>query len=192
MSHNIIVIGPHDKGKFPKDFTVINTISHNTSDWQIQLSPFVLGPVDLYNNIIAVRMENGWQFSKCYSEYGSLQDREPTARYMIWAYHGWNDLKAHRYPLGRDRKPLYAWWEGRKLGYIEARKIIYIPLYSKAVVKTEAFKMLQQLHKEVDLALWDYDGYQIDMLFSKTLEDVINDPTKKMGHAFILKMLLEG
>lgn len=191
MSHNIIVIGPHDKNKYPKHYTVINTTSHNTSDWQIQLSPFILGPVDLYDDIISVNMENGWQFSKCYLEYGSLQNDKPTEAYWSWAYHGWNDKRAHRYPMGKKVKPLYAWWEGEKLGYIEARKKIYIPLYTQAVVKTEAFKRLQQLHKEANLALWDYDGYQIDMLFTKTMEQVINDPTRPMGHAFVLKMLLE-
>jgi hypothetical protein len=134
-------------------------------------------------------MENGWQFSKVYVDHstGGL----PNEAYWKWAYSGWNDIKAHRYPMGKQIKPLYAWWAGERLGYIEARKKIYIPLYSKAVVKTEAFRMLQQLHKERDIALWDYDGYQIDQLFSKTMEEVINDPTRKMGHAFVLKMLLE-
>jgi hypothetical protein len=191
MSHNIIVIGPHDKNRYPKHYTVINTTSHNTYDWQIQLSPFILGPVDLYDNIISVNMENGWQFSKCYSEYGSLQDENPTLAYQSWAYRGWNDIKAHRYPLGRDRKPLYAWWKGEKLGYIEARKKIYIPLYIQAVLKREAFIKLKQLHKERDLALFDYDGY-MSPLFEKSMEEIINDSSKPMGHAFILKGLLEN
>lgn len=191
MSHNIIVIGPHDKNKYPKHYTVINTTSHNTSDWQIQLSPFLLGPVDLYDGIISVNMENGWQFSKCYSEYGTLEDQEPGSSYWTWAYRGWNDKKAHRYPMGRERKPLYVWWEGRKLGYIEARKKIYIPLYAHAVVKTEAFRILQQLHNEKDIALFDFDGY-MSPLFEKSFEEISNDPIRKMGHAFILKFLLEN
>jgi len=38
-----------------------------------------------------------------------------------------------------------------------------------------------------DIALWDFDGYNSP---GKTYEEIINDPTKKMGHAFVLREVI--
>ena len=87
---------------------------------------------------------------------------------------------------------MYSWWDGDKLDYIEARKRIYIPLYAEAVKKSEAFKNLKTMHDTgEDLFLQDFDGYNFRAL-DLSFEEVINDPRRKMGHAFVLAMLLEG
>jgi hypothetical protein len=39
--------------------------------------------------------------------------------------------------------------------------------------------------------LWDFDGYDYQA-FGLTFDQVINDPVRKMGHAFVIAMLLEG
>ena len=44
---------------------------------------------------------------------------------------------------------------------------------------------------ERDLYLWDFDGYNHKEL-GLTYDEVINNPDRKMGHAFVLGMLLEG
>jgi len=59
-------------------------------------------------------------------------------------------------------KPEYAWLNGKKLGYIESRKQIYIPLYSEAV--QNALKM--------------------------SWTDVVNDSSRIMGHGFVLSQIL--
>jgi len=41
-----------------------------------------------------------------------------------------------------------------------------------------------------DIVLWDFDGYDYHNA-KMTMNDVINCPTKKMGHAFVLAMMLE-
>lgn len=41
------------------------------------------------------------------------------------------------------------------------------------------------------LVLWDFDGYDHQAL-GISLAEVIEDPRRKMGHAFVLAMLLEG
>lgn len=153
------------------------------------LSPFNLGPCDLYNGRIAQNMENAWQFAKVYSQHTDTK-LDPTPDYWAWAERGWADPKPHRYPMGRGAKPLYSFWDGTRLGYIDARKTIYGPLYAACVRRTESFRDLQELVAGgQDVTLRDYDGYDHDGL-GMSLTDVLNNPKRKMGHAFVLKALL--
>ena len=98
--------------------------------------------------------------------------------------------------MGKGLKPLYSYWKigdnYYKLDYIQARKLIYIPLYAKAVVKTDGFARLQDLLKQgYNLALSDFDGYDNEFL-NMNIKQVVENPKKPMGHAFVLKMLLDG
>lgn len=89
--------------------------------------------------------------------------------------------------MGKKARPMYSWWDGEKLGYIDARKRIYIPLYSEAARKTEAFNYLKKLvDNGEDIVLWDFDG----RVTNQTMDEVINDPTASLGHAFVIKMML--
>lgn len=170
--------------------TVINTTSRST-DWGKEFSPFTLGPVDLYNDHWAENVENAWQFTKVYSEHVDFKGEIKLKEYMKWATKGWEDTYAHRYPMGKGRAPLYSWWDGEKLSYVEARKKIYAPIYSQAVIQTDAFKRLKEMyHNEEPFVLVDFDGYDY-IREGKTLKEVMNDPHKKMGHAFVLAMLLQ-
>ena len=77
--------------------------------------------------------------------------------------------------MKRGAKPLYAVWKGQKLGYVEARKKIYAPLYSQCVEKyaKDALDKLKNLYAEgKTIAIIDFDGY------SKytSLKEVLNDP----------------
>jgi hypothetical protein len=91
--------------------------------------------------------------------------------------------------MGKDAIPLYSFWAGKKYNYIEARRKIYIPLYRDAAKKTEAFSHLKMLHENgINLVLWDFDGYST----TNSMEEIILDPKKKMGHCFVLKWMLEG
>ena len=101
----------------------------------------------MYDKYKSINIENAWQFAKVY-EYYLEEDGTVGERYFNWAQDGWNDIKAHRYPMGKDAKPLYSIWDGEKLTYVEARKKIYIPLYSAAVKKTFAFGKLKTMHEE--------------------------------------------
>jgi hypothetical protein len=184
----IYVVSPAFKA--PEGVSVINTTSRS-DNWSRLLSPFFLGPVDLYSGYKSINVENAWQFSKVYEYYlennGSIGER-----YFKWAQDGWNDIKAHRYPMGKGIKPLYSYWNGKTLNYVEARKEIYIPLYSESVKKTNAFNKLKKLYNECqDLYLWDFDAHN---LTPGTFDywDLWNNPNIKVGHAYVLAMLLEG
>ena len=90
--------------------------------------------------------------------------------------------------MGKGRKPLYSWWDGQKLDYVTARRKIYIPLYSIAVRKSESFAKLKALYEERgEVWLRDFDGYDRK---EKSLKEVVLDPNRKMGHAFVLALML--
>ena len=179
----------------------INTTSKVDADQQRDLSPFYLGPCDLYDGHTALRMENAWQFSKVYLQHTD-DENNPTDGYWEWAKKGWADNKAHRYPMGKGILPEYSYWEDQKYPYIEARKKIYVPLYARAVKKTKIFQFLKDLHQDLcafnqvaapekhgTIYLLDYDAYRHEEM-GMTLTQVLNNKTKKSGHAFVLMMLL--
>lgn len=184
------VIGPRDKRKKVPDGSVLIYTVSRSSGWGRGLSPFFCGPVKLYNGYVAKNVENAWQFSKVYKQHTDAQGN-PINEYFEWAKAGWTDNKAHRYPMGNGAKPEYSWWDGEKLGYIEARKRIYVPLYARAVRKTDAYKKLRELYDAGELIyLWDFDGYDYEAL-GMTMEDVLNNKKRPMGHAFVLKRMLD-
>ena len=158
---------------------------------KVYLLFFVGENIALYGDFIAKNVENAWQFSKLYKEFAN-EKGNPTEEYYKWAIEGWNDSYAHRYPMGKGKKPLCAIWGNKKLDYIQSRKLIYIPIYAREVLKTSAYKKLKSLYDSgVKIALVDFDGYNYwDEGYS--MREVINNPSKKMGHAFVLAMLLEG
>lgn len=179
--------------KNPYDCPEVSTVSSGAS--VRELSPFVLTvPCSLINAegklFGSIIFENLWQFSKVYKEH--TVEGEPSKDYFSWRIKGWADTWAHRYPMGKGRKPEYSLWDNEKLGYIEARKKIYATVYAENVVKTVAYSLLEELYKEHgEVTLKDYDAYD-HIKLGMSLVDVINNPDRKMGHAFVLAMLLEN
>ena len=183
----IYVLNFRDSVPFGYEIVNTTTSSKNFGKW---LSPMFVGPT-VANGIKCKNVENAWQYSKVYYEHVDAYS-EPTKEYFEWRDNGYKKTYADRYPMGKGRVPLYTLWENRKLGYIDARKEVYIPLYATAVVQTPAFRKLEELYrKNQNLILLDYDAYNHRDLHL-SWEEVINDPKKKMGHAFILAMLLEN
>lgn len=183
----IVVIGYRDA--VPEGYRLINTTSRSTGLGK-QFSPFFLGPIKTYDNLIAQNMENAWQYSKVYKNQIDVHGN-PSEDWYTWRDKGWAKKTADRYPMGKNVKPLYSWWDGIKLSYIEARKQIYIPLYSRAVIKTRAFDLLVKVSESTNIALRDFDGYNHKAL-GMSYEEVIHCEYRKMGHAFVLAMLIEG
>jgi hypothetical protein len=102
--------------------------------------------------------------------------------------------------------PLYSYWKGKKLSYLEARREIYCPAYAQCVVKTKAYKKLEELlddgvnvqvefseniiHNDCDQIL-GYDGYDY-ISEGKTLKDCFYDTKRPFGHELVLACLLNG
>ena len=185
----MITVAPIYEKQNDPDAVYINTTSRSTVEWTTQLSPFYLGPCELYEGFVAKKMENAWQYSKVYDHHIDTNG-DPTMEYFEWAYKGWNSVYAHRYPMGKGKKPQYSFWNNHKLTYVEARKRIYVPLYANAVIKTDAYKRLQDIVASgKHLYLLDFDAYK-HRDKNMTMTDVLNCPDKKMGHAFVLYMML--
>lgn len=191
-SPQIRIIGPRDQHRLVGDFTVVDTTSRSTSVWTTELSPFHLGPCPLYGGQVARRMENAWQFAKCYRQHVDA-DGNPSAAYWHWARQGWANSMAVRYPMGKGAKPEYLYWDGERLGYVAGRHRVYWPLYRDAVARTSAFARLKEIVAAgKPLALFDFDGYDHDAA-KVPLASVIQDDRRPMGHAFVLKaMLIHG
>jgi hypothetical protein len=183
--------GPRNPAPDPDN--CINTTSRSTT-WSRGLSPFFLGPLDLYEHegemIVAKNMENAWQYAKVYKAHGD--DDGPGPGYWEWAKQGWDKKRADRYPMGKGSVPMYSWWAGEKLGYIDARKRIYAPLYADAIGKTDSFRILKGMYeRRGEIWLWDFDSYDY-IKDGMSFDDVLNCPERKMGHGFVLAMMLSG
>lgn len=162
----------------------VSTVAKNSG-----LSPFVIGPCRLWGGNISHNMENAWQYSKVYHEH--MNGDRIALRWIVWARMGWLNRRAVRYPMGKGAVPCFSFWEGQRLGYIEARKRIYGPLYVEAVETHLEFLALREAYRqEKRIILLDYDAYNHKKL-GMSLSDVLNCPERKMGHAFVLAMLLQ-
>lgn len=159
------------------------------------LSPMYLGPCHLYGNFTAKKMENGWQYSKVYPQHVGT-DGNPNQDYFQWSKKGWSSSRAARHPMGKENHgtEAYHWWNGRRLGKIEARKRIYVTLYAEQVVQEPYFQHLKLIWEEDirpepkrTLYLMDFDAYEYGCM---SLSEVLNNPAKSMGHGFVLAMLL--
>ena len=175
--------------KNPYNCPEVSTVSSSGASVR-ELSPFILGPV-VEGSLRSENFENLWQFSKVYKTH-LRADGEPSQEWFGWRAEGFADKRAHRYPMGKGSIPMYSWWNGGKLGYIEARKKIYATIYAKYVAQTVCYSLLEELYKEHDeVTLKDYDAYD-HIKLGMSLINVINNPNRKMGHAFVLAMMLEN
>ena len=191
MAAKVLVLSFRDPAPKGVEVIEVNATSQSAVPWQRALSSFFLGPIDLYGGRTSLNMENAWQYCKVYPRYADGIGN-PTRVYWAWAEIGWASQKANRYPMGKDAVPLYSLWDGQRLSYVEARKRIYIPLYARAVRNTDAFRELRTLYEQSHvLVIRDFDAYPHELM-GRTLSAVVEDPTRKMGHGFVLAMLLLG
>jgi len=183
--NDIRVAGKRDI--IPSGFLVIDVTSTSPFLGR-ELSPFLLGPVPLYWGMVSKNVENAWQYAKVYQQFVNRYGN-PSRGYWEWARDGWKSKWATRYPMGKGTVPLYSFWAGEKLGYIEARRRIYIQLYWYQALGTDAFWWLVDSAIDNNICLVDFDGYD-HVELGMSLEDVIECESRKMGHAFVLAMML--
>ncbi len=170
----------------PESFIEIDTTSRGPYK---DLSPFYLGPYSWYDGEVLFTcniFENLWQYSKVYYPQHNYTS------YYEWRNIGFSKTRAERYPMGKGVKPDHLLWKGVKYSYIDARKAVYIPIYAHLVRQTKSYAMLYRMTLEgKNIALRDFDGYD-HVAKGMTLEQVITNEKRSMGHAFIIYGLLTG
>lgn len=184
----LITISYQDK--LPLGYIEVNCTSRSEDKWK-NLSPFKKYKIKVYGDLYAQNVENLWQFSKVYSEF--LDDKNNIKpEFYHWQQTGFNSSFAHRYPMGKGRKPEFLLWEnGLRLDYVEARNQVYFPKYKEFAYSTETFNELKALYKSgQNIAIRDFDVYRFDLL-NMSFEDVKNCSTRKCGHGFVLYEMLK-
>jgi hypothetical protein len=182
----IYVVGPNDK-EFNVKGKKIFDVTSTSKDFCKELSPFYLGPVKLYDGYVSETLENAWQYCKVYEEYDFFG--YPNMPYFEWAKKGWSNSLSVKHPMGKEAVHKYVFYAEESLDVVEARMKVFIPLYARCAKKTEAITKLKELHdNKKDIVLLDLDGYNT----KEDMKKIITNPTKPFGHAFVIKMILEG
>jgi len=95
--------------------------------------------------------------------------------------------------------PIGHWFNGKLLGYIEARKQIYVPTYAKLIKKKQVIKDMKKMITKGDkLMILDLDGpprksYPTGLLMTDdNWETMINDEKYPFGHGYVVAALVAG
>lgn len=153
-------------------------------------------------------IENLWQYTKVWEGDEDPKTQLPSNLYFIRRNLGWNKKQADRYPLkyplqakGKNNPPfknkgpnksipLYSYWFGEKLSYLEGRRRIYCPIYERLVRKTEAYKDLEaRVERGENILIIGYDGYPRE---GKTWKQCFEDISRPFGHEMVIACMLEN
>lgn len=191
----IHIVGPHDKKRFLQDpDAFLIDVTSQSSGWTKCFSPFFLGPVKLYGNERAENVENAWQYAKVYEDHADERG-VPTPDYWRWARAGWAKKRAERYPRGKGAVPMYSLWEGDRLGYVDAKRRVYVPLYEGAVRASGRLPQLVDYVRHLQsegrkVGFFDFDGFDLQAA-GMSFDDVLNSKVRKLGHAIVLARMVE-
>ena len=84
----------------------------------------------------------------------------------------------------------FSLWQGQRLGYVEARKAIYVPLYKRYAAEAKEFKALQGLLDQgYNIHILGYDGFSVDMTESG-MRSALDDPSRPFGHELVVAAML--
>lgn len=181
------------------EYVNIPAFSRGAGIWKT-LSPFTLKPgrfiETMFDGALIERdvtcIENLWQNSKIEERLSNEElGLPPKEEWFNRRNKGWADPEAHRHVLAKaDRThPSLArhYWNGKYISYEEARKLIYIPFYWKAAIKTEAFKQLVDMRERgVNFQIIGPDGRNIKV----DLHEELKDLNKPFGHELVLVAML--
>ncbi len=208
----ITCVKPNEISQLGANMVVIDTTSRATG-WSKELSPFLLH----CEKYPSVTVENLWQYSKFFDCHGELyicdneeiplpikiagaqsslllrevQAYDGFSAFKKWANDGMSQKKSVRYPMGKGKKPICSLIRINDkffaMDYIQARQLLYVPAYATAVVKTDAYKRIEELYQNgKNIALVDFDARNCPFGFNYQ----INDKSAILGHSAILMALL--
>jgi len=166
----------------------VTSAQSKTSAYRIAFSPMT--PTG-YKGFLC--FENYWQSAKRYEGLTSEKDLYVQDKW-------WRTRKKgrRRYPKGRNKQVLHAWFNNKAMGYIESRKEIYVPEYYEIIKDSLVLKRLQKAVKNgQDIAVYDFDGIRADdggpaiqELSLELLKEKIEATEFPFGHGYIVAAAL--
>lgn len=168
---------------------------HNPDEWKDlwRLSPFsiVAGGVQVPGmpGVVSKTVENAWQFLKVWDGEDGWNETEARAAFA-------SDC-AIRFPRGRKQVTVAHHWgeTGERLGYVEARRRIYLSAYSQMLEMPDRQELLDRLRAyslEHRVSIWDYDSYALDDVGLRGLKETIRYTDRPFAHAFIVALAVGG
>lgn len=183
--------------------------------------------IDKYGDCIGYNIEDAWQGSKVFTFHmngGKFDPKEKKNNYWkngnkklnpngdkwIEEWKKWSEFcrfsgegLRRRCKIETKDKcinpniPLFSYYRGKRLSYVEARKQMYIPWYADLVIKTRSFKYLKnRFDKGISLIILDPDGQARDTKILKLNKEnmslKINDSKFVFGHGFVLGCVILG
>lgn len=176
--------------------------------------------------LFAKNIEDGWQGTKVWSQHLTNGKFDPKKdcfwrvgvkpidkdsndwipEWTKWSrYIRMSDFgKRRHFKIDRDSTnpnvPLFQYFQGKKLSYVEGRKQMYIPWYHQLVQQTDAYKYLKdRFEKGLSLNLLEFDGMPRpsseelpEPVTPESLQQMINDPKIIFGHGMVLAATLLG
>lgn len=197
MAKKITVVGPNElKIKDIKRQAIFVDVTSRSKEGLLRrLSPYKLGPVSTYRGRCCRLLENAWRYSHVYREHLDKDGNIDFSKYFKWALSGWCKEGVPENPTPSEKenskeRPVFYFWNDKRMDYIEARTEICVSLYMKSVVDTQGFRYLQEQYNSGNpLLLFDFNGYDEEKL-GMSIEDIVNCKSRKLSHAFLLKYLL--
>jgi len=163
-----------------------------------------------------------WKEETHIDNYSDSEKKFPNSKYLKWRNAGMKNKFAVRYPVGFKNKSNCAYALktatetefSDKLGYIDARKQIYIPEYCRLVKRQKKFKQLKRkIAAGENIMIVEVDGphgesishyiakYGVKRDFilnnsmlveENNIKIMLNDPKHNFGHGYCLAMALLG
>lgn len=94
--------------------------------------------------------------------------------------------------------PIGLWYKNKLLGYIDARKKVYVPTYAKLIKNIQIMKDMKKMIKKEKIMILDLDGppqklYPTGLLLTKeNWKKMIDDEDYLFGHGYVVAALLAG
>jgi hypothetical protein len=189
------------------------------------LSPMFLGPVDkeiwpMIGDDTCLIFENYWQYSKIFlgMKHRQLDPDIPsgilTPAWYTWRKKGFAKTKGQRHPDGtktdevmytdekgrnwyRYRTAVSSYYGNERLGYLESRKRVYVPLYYRLMSTQPAFLALKEaVRLGANVQLLDFDApeqtTEVTLELLKRSVNEVSPGGKPFGHGYIIAAALLG
>jgi len=168
------------------------------------LSPFKVGPVfDKHEPALRAKIfENRWQYGKCWPTAQHLNaDQSPTPKWFEFRAKGYASDVPKRRPLPRKQfgNATSSYYNGRVHGYVESRKLVYVPEYAALIRDSAAVREMKRLLREgTSILVLDNDAppktlYREGREMTQELwDEMIENEALPFGHGYVVAALLAG